>query len=122
MVNKKDAKQNWKAQKELSILENALSTIKEKQYDNLEDINKDYNKTLQELDKVEQWFSKYERAISLNKDLAEKLNDEYQKVKTKEKQTKEDKNRIEEVITSFKYCKEKKYKDLYKENDKELER
>ena len=119
--NKRYTKQNWKAQKELSILENALSTIKEKNYDNLEDINKDYNKTLQEIDKIEQWQNKYERAISLNKDLAEKLNEQYEKVKAKEQQTKEDKNQIENIIKAFDYCKNKKYKDIYKEN-KELER
>ena len=46
---------------------------------------------------------------------------QYEKVKAKEKQTKEDKNRIEEVIKAFDYCRNKKYKELYKE-DKELER
>ena len=95
--------------------------MKEKQYDNLEDINKDYNKTLQELDKIEQWQNKYDKAISLNKDLAEKLNEQYEKVKAKQQQMENDKEKIEEVIKSFKYCKEKKYKDLYKES-KELER
>ena len=119
--NKRYTKQNWKAEKELSILENALITIKEKSYDNLEDINKDYNKTLQEIDKIEQWQNKYEKAISLNKDLAEKLNEQYEKVKAKEQQTKEDKNQIENIIKAFDYCKNKKYKDIYKEN-KELER
>lgn len=119
--NKKYASNNWKAKKELDILSSALNTIKDKNYDNLENINKDYNKTLQELDKIEQWQGKYEKAISLNKDLAEKLNEQYEKVKAKQQQTENDKEKIEEVIRSFKYCKEKKYKELYKE-DKEFER
>mgnify|MGYP004503584647 CR=1 FL=1 len=121
--NKKYASNNWKAKKELNILESALDTIKNKNYDNLEDINKDYNKTLQELNKIEQWQNKYNKAISLNKDLADKLNEQYEKVKTKQQQLENDKEKTEEVIKSFKYCKEKKYKDLYKENNsKELEK
>lgn len=119
--NKKYTKQNWKAKKELDILSSALNTIKDKNYDTLEDINKDYNKTLQEINKIEQWQSKYNKAISLNKDLAEKLNEQYEKVKVKEKQLQEDKERTEEVIKSFKYCKDKKYKEIYKE-EKELEK
>ena len=51
----------------------------------------------------------------------EQVLEQYEKVKAKQQQMENDKEKIEEVITSFKYCKEKKYKDLYKEN-KELER
>ena len=121
--NKRYAKSNWKAEKQLELLENALITIKEKNYDSLEDINKDYNKAMNEIDKIEQWQSKYDKAIQKNKALAEKLNNEYQKVKAKEEQTEEEQSRLEEILKAFDYCKNKKYKELYTEVDnKEVER
>lgn len=120
--NRKCNKRNYKAEKQLQLLENALITIKEKNYDSLEDINKDYNSLIMELDKMERWKDKYEKAFSKNKELAKKLNAEYEKVKAMEQQSKEDKNRIEDILKAFEFCKNKKYKELFNGDNKEVER
>ena len=111
--NPKYTRYNKIATRELKVIEKALNTIQNGTFETREDVVKEFNNIEIELAKISKWKSKTEKKLDEIDGLAEKL----RMVNNKENELNSKKDDLKNVLNAVDYCINKKYKELYKDNE-----
>ena len=111
--NPKYTRYNKIATRELKAIEKALNTIQNGTFETREDVVKEFNNIEIELAKISKWKSKTEKKLDEIDGLAEKL----RMVNNKENELNSKKDDLKNVLNAVDYCINKKYKELYKDNE-----
>ena len=114
--NTKYTRYNKIAARELKAIERALHTIQNNEFNTREEVVKEFNNIEIELAKISKWKSKTEKKLDEIDGLAEKL----RMVNNKENELNSKKDDLKNVLNAVDYCINKKYKELYKDNEKEI--
>lgn len=118
--DKRYTRHNYKAEKELAIIEKTLNIIQSNDFENREDVVKAYNNLEIELRKIKQWKSKAQKKIDDVNLLVEeinKINKQMEMVKSKEQECYNKQSEFKTTLEVYDRCRHKEYEKIYKDND-----
>lgn len=118
--DKRYIRHNYKAEKELEVIEKALNIIQDNNFETREDVVKAYNELENELRKIHQWKSKAQKKIEDVNLLAEEINKidkQIKMVENKEKECCVKQNEFKTILGVYDKCRHKEYEKIYKSND-----